>query len=144
MKKIVFLLSFFFVFFAITVKAQKIPNCNDPYLPGPTWKIEKTNPSTEIVIQSLKLVKIDGKEKISDTVQKIGVSACVLDYLIKHQELIPVDWKDKVIVFSGTLYKDSGGTITYRHLVFFNGSYDWGSSYVGDIPYCNNKYYINQ
>lgn len=35
------------------------------------------------------------------------LNANILDYLLKHQELIPENWKSHVIYFWGTIYRDS-------------------------------------
>ena len=36
------------------------------------------------------------------------LNANVLDYLLAHPELIPMEWKDKVVLFWGTTFRDNG------------------------------------
>lgn len=49
----------------------------------------------------------DMRKKLED---KLVLNACVLDYLLAHQELIPEDWEDMVMInvfFWGTIYSRS-------------------------------------
>lgn len=136
MKKIFVFLSTFGMFLGLTimVNAQKI-NCDvDPYLPDPSWKVlshEKCG-TINFSTLNLKLVKLDkitNKEEFS----KVGLNACVLDYLLEHQELIPVDWRNKEIVFTGTVYLDPSGEKLYRNLSFWDGTWNWSRTYWSDI-----------
>lgn len=44
------------------------------------------------------------------------LNANLLDYLLAHKRLIPKDWKDKMVFFWGTLYRQSSGRICVRCL----------------------------
>lgn len=48
------------------------------------------------------------------------LNACVLDYLLAHQELIPEEWKGKYVFFWGTVYCGSDGDLHVRYL-YWNG-----------------------
>lgn len=48
----------------------------------------------------------------------------VLEYLLKHCELIPGEWKDKHIFFWGTTYYDTYGYVHVRYLSYFGPR--WG------------------
>lgn len=131
----------------IIVNGQKTVkiDCNvSAYLPGDTWSVPdpqkagifEFNPAT------VKIVDLSGpqsKVKMELIAERIKNSACpvnVLDYLLAHQELIPVEWQGKTIIFTGTLYHDPTGYKCYRTMVFWNGSWDWNRSYPED--YCAN------
>lgn len=51
------------------------------------------------------------KEKLPDDVY----NACVLEYLLKHQDLIPNDWRNYYPCFWGTIYEDLHGD---RHVPY--------------------------
>ena len=54
-------------------------------------------------------------------------NANLLDYLLAHPELIPEEWKDKVVCFWGTIYRDSDGYFCVRCL-YWDGE-SWGRYY---------------
>lgn len=127
----------------IIVNGQKTVkiDCNaSAYLPGDTWSVP--NPQKAGIFEfnpaTVKLVDLSGpqnKVKTELIAERIKNSAChvnVLDYLLAHQELIPVEWQGKTIIFTGTLYNDSSGLPCYRTMVYWNGSWDWNRSYPGD------------
>jgi hypothetical protein len=59
------------------------------------------------------------------------LNANVLDYLLAHPELIPESWKvdekgrTRYIFFWGTIYRNSGGDLFARSLLWVNGRWDW-------------------
>lgn len=51
--------------------------------------------------------------------------AHVLDYLLKHPELIPESWKGKGIFFWGTIYRHAAGNLYVRYLFWKEDRWDW-------------------
>lgn len=58
-------------------------------------------------LSSKKLKKIFEEEKIN------VLNSNLLFFLEKHQELIPADWKDEVVVFWGTIYQEEKSNRLY-------------------------------
>ncbi|MFA5024863.1 MAG: hypothetical protein WC523_08035 [Patescibacteria group bacterium] len=63
---------------------------------------------------------------------KLALNANVLDYLLKHPELIPKEWRGKYIFFFGTIYRGPGEMLFARYLVYRGSEwccdYSWLSS----------------
>lgn len=57
------------------------------------------------------------------------LNANVLDFLVKNPDLIPEEWKDKLVFFWGTIYRGTGGKIIIRCLWFQES---WSSNYLWD------------
>ena len=59
------------------------------------------------------------------------LNANVLDYLLKHKELIPEEWKrdekgnTRYIFFWGTIYRNSNGNLYVRYLCWYDGEWGW-------------------
>lgn len=65
------------------------------------------------------------------------LNACILDYLLAHQELIPDSWKGKNIFFFGTVYRDSDGSLFVRCL-------SWnGSEWCSYLSWLVSRFYSN-
>ena len=80
-------------------------------------------------ISAKKLQKIFKRKKVK------LLNSKVLDFLVKHQELIPESWKEEVVVFWGTIYKGPNGQLYVRTLEWridkYADSYMWVSAYFG-------------
>lgn len=59
------------------------------------------------------------------------LNACVLDYLLKHQELIPEEWKEKYVYFWGTIFRHAGGRLFVEYLDWNGGGWSWLCSWLG-------------
>ncbi len=68
---------------------------------------------------------IQGNKLREELAQKPTLNANVLDYLLKHPELIPEEWKGKAIFFWGTIYRGSGGYPGVRYLGWHGSHWDW-------------------
>ena len=66
---------------------------------------------------------------VTEKEAKTGLSACVLDYLLDNQELIPSEWKGKSILFTATIFKDSSGSPLYKTLIYQDNKWTWGKNY---------------
>jgi len=55
------------------------------------------------------------------------LNANVLDYLLAHPELIPEEWKGKIVFFWGTIYRDLDDNLYVRYLYW--GGDCWGCDY---------------
>jgi len=56
------------------------------------------------------------------------LNACVLDYLLAHQHLIPDKWKHVTVNFWGTIYRLPDDCPCVRFLVWHRGSWGWGAT----------------
>jgi len=61
------------------------------------------------------------RKKLSD---KPVLNANVLNYLLKHPNLIPEDWKDEYTLFFGTVY-NFGGRLFVLSLYWTGGVWHW-------------------
>ena len=68
-----------------------------------------------------------GNKLRKELANKDVLNANVLDYLLAHPELIPEEWKGKLIFFWGTIYRDSDGRLYVRYLRW--GGSRWNSGY---------------
>lgn len=57
------------------------------------------------------------------------LNANVLDHLLVHPDLVPDEWKDKVISFWGTIYQDSS-RLGVRTLFFDPDKEEWDWAYA--------------
>jgi len=64
----------------------------------------------------------DLQKEVSD---KPVLSANVLDYLLAHQEIIPEEWRSKIILFMGTTYFDFDGNPCVRCLFYSDSKWSW-------------------
>lgn len=58
------------------------------------------------------------------------LNACVLDYLLKHPELIPDEWKHKEVFFWGTIYRDAHGNLFVLCLRWVSKQWDWSGRWL--------------
>ena len=58
-------------------------------------------------------------------------NANLLDYLLAHPDLIPEDWKGKLLYFLGTIYRDSG-LLGVRCLSWDGGEWNWRCYWLGN------------
>lgn len=68
---------------------------------------------------------IDGHELRRKLEGRLSLNANVLDYLLKHPELIPDKWRGKYIFFWGTIYRDSDGNLYVRCLDWDHEEWSW-------------------
>ncbi len=80
--------------------------------------------------------QMDGKviegNKLRKELEGLPVmNANVLDYLLKHTELIPDEYKGKAVFFWGTIYRRSDGRLYVRCLFWDGGKWDWRYRWLG-------------
>jgi len=77
---------------------------------------------------------IEGHELREELADKSVLNANVLDYLLKHPELIPEEWKGKLIFFWGTIYRRSVGDLIVRYLGRYRSpEWDWFCLGLDDV-----------
>lgn len=110
----------------ITVSKKHIIKCDvSPFIPEGWELIEhKNNPPLEFDLDSKNLMKIFTDSSF--------LNANILDYLLARPELIPENFKNKRILFRGTIYYDLHRCLCIRYLKWNNNFWDWGYEYVGD------------
>lgn len=64
------------------------------------------------------------------------LNVCVLDYLLKNQDLIPEEWGVKWVFFWGTIYVDAEGKRHVRYLCRRRGIWQWRS-------YCLDEHFLD-
>jgi hypothetical protein len=125
----------------------------NPYIPD-GWSIRpedqigsRLKGRWELMIEKIKLhldpgqqgVKVIHGDKLKKKLEGQSVlPAHVLDYLLKHPELIPEFWKGKVIFFWGTIYRDAGGRLCVRDLLWDGDRWDWNYNWLDNDWYENN------
>ena len=136
--------------YAKIVKVRYIINCDaSPFLPK-DWKVEEHRPGGEFEWEPAKVMLylslnqqngkvIQGHELRKELANQPILNACVLDYLIAHPVLIPDEWKDKLVCFWGTIYRDSDGCLVVRCLGWHGGRWGWDcrwldNGFVGNYP----------
>ncbi|MFH1170224.1 MAG: hypothetical protein V1704_01550 [Candidatus Vogelbacteria bacterium] len=117
-------------------EASHMIDCDaDPFLPE-GWKVEEHKKGgiikwTESLIT---LYLADGQKcdkwMKGDVLREVFkgqkvLNANVLDFLLKHPELIPEEWKCKTVFFWGTIYRDSVGRLCVRFLCWSGDRWDW-------------------
>ena len=114
---------------------EHLINCDaNPFIPD-GWIVEehkkgglyKFDPSKVSLYLSKKQVKgsIQGHDLRKELEGKSVFNANILDYLLAHTELIPEEWKGKVVFFWGTIYRHSGGDLYVRYLYWVGSRWHW-------------------
>lgn len=117
--------------------AQGMINCNTiPFLPS-GWKIVKHQKggmwewdSTKVGLYLSDGQKnngaIDGHKLFKELVGRPVLNANVLDFLLIHQELIPVEWRGLAVFFWGTVYRNYDGDCVVPYIYWDSGRWLWG------------------
>lgn len=122
--------------------AEHVIDCDaDPMIPD-GWKLEEHQKSGQLKWDPTKVhLFLSGPQQKSEMIGgyklreelkgKPVLNACVLDYLLKNQHLIPEDWKQddkgrtRYIFFWGTIFRDSGGDLGVKYLCWSGGQWSW-------------------
>lgn len=81
--------------------------------------------------------RIDGNNLRKELENHPVLNANVLDYLLKHPELIPEEWKGKYVFFWGTIYRYLDGRLCVRYLFWDEGKW------VRNCYWLDNDFYLN-
>ena len=65
-------------------------------------------------------------------------NANLLDYLLEHTELIPLEYKDKYVFFWGTIYRHAYGILCVRCLRWSGGRWFWSYHWLGNDFHVND------
>lgn len=100
------------------------------------WSPEKIRLHLDDAQKTGTIVGNDLKKKLEG---QLVLPANVLDYLIAHPALIPLDWKEKAVFFWGTIYRNSVGSAYVRFLDWDGGRWCWSDDWLdngwfGSIP----------
>lgn len=107
----------------------------DPFVPK-DWKVEDHRPGGQFEWDPAKVKlylsdeqrdgkTIQGHKLREDLKDKPVLNANVLEYLLENPMLIPDEWKGKYIFFWGTIYRNSGGNLVVRCLLWNGDRWDW-------------------
>lgn len=115
-----------------------------PLIPYVGWTIGEDNSTTSFDPNDL-VLHVEPEQKkgtITGTVLRErmkgkGVSAAILDYLLKHTKLIPEEWKGKYVFFWGTIYRNSDGNLYVRYLYWNDSRWNWGYDWLARGFYGN-------
>lgn len=126
----------------VVIKTHAIDCDANPFVPD-DWKVKKHlkggqlrwNPDevSLYLCDEQRGGTIEGNKLRKKLKGKPVLNACVLDYLLKHPDLIPDEWKGKAVFFWGTIYRDSGGDLYVRYLYWHGGKWDWNNRWLGDV-----------
>ncbi|MBI5421279.1 MAG: hypothetical protein HZA35_03130 [Parcubacteria group bacterium] len=75
---------------------------------------------------------IEGNELRKELESQSIYNANLLDFYLAHPELIPEEWKGKVVCFWGTIYRNSGGRSCVRFLSSDGGQWHWSYGWLGN------------
>lgn len=122
-------MGFVLCFPSLTSGQTKNIDCNvKPSTPG-TWTHESSQQDGTYVFNKAEAAnKIELFKNIKGWGTK-GLNARVLDVLLENPDLIPESWKDKKVVFTGSLFKDGGGNPCLRHLYWWDEKWQTGATY---------------
>ncbi len=73
--------------------------------------------------QNGRVIKSDKLRK--ELEDKPGLNANVLDFLLRHEHLIPKEWKGKYVFFWRTVYRDRGDDLLVRCPYWDGGMWSW-------------------
>jgi len=76
---------------------------------------------------------IEGNKLKKELKNQKVLPANVLDYLLRHPEIIPEEWKGKIIFFWGTIYCNFNCNLFVRYLGWDGDRWDWGHDYLGYV-----------
>jgi hypothetical protein len=71
-----------------------------------------------------------GNDLRKELEDKPVLNASVLDYLLKHQDLIPEEWKGKYVYFWGTIFRDALGGLFVGCLYWNGGTWNWNYNWL--------------
>ncbi|HEY4499344.1 MAG TPA: hypothetical protein VJH94_04770 [Candidatus Paceibacterota bacterium] len=111
----------------------------DPFLPQ-GWEVEEHRKGGQVEYDPSKITlhlsknqrdgKVMGGNELREELRTMPVmNANVLDWYLAHPELIPPDWKGKLVCFWGTIYRSSGGGGLYVFYLSWDGD-RWRWSYI--------------
>ena len=114
----------------------------DPRILYDGWKVEEHRKGGQLAWDPAKISlylsekqqngsSINGDDLRKVLADKPVFNANLLDYLHGHQHLIPEEWKDKGILFWGTIYRNADGNLFVRHLFFDCGHWQRGYDWLG-------------
>jgi hypothetical protein len=110
-----------------------------PFVPN-GWTVEehrkgglwKWNPRISLYLsKKQKKGSIGGHDLRKELSGQPVLNANVLDYLFAHPELIPEEWKGKLVFFWGTIYRNSDGYLYVRCLGWDGSRWRWGHYWLG-------------
>jgi len=130
----------------ITVIPHVIDCDTDPYIPkgweviehkkGGQWQFDPTKIEFYLSKEQQKGKSIEGNELRKELEGKAVMNANVLDYLLKHPEITPDEWKKdtngntRYIFFWGTIYRSSFSRLYVRYLCWDDGQWYWRSRWL--------------
>ena len=119
----------------VTITKHVIDCDANPHVPD-GWKVEshRKHGSLEWDLTKIQLYlspeqqgekRIEGNKLRKELENQPVLNANVLDYLLKHPELIPEEWKKQYTFFWGTIYRSSAGNLYVRCLCWDGESRIW-------------------
>ena len=117
----------------------KINTTQKPFIPA-GFELESHDTSLgEIDVKDIELYLTDEQKggdikgtKLKEKLKgKPVLNVVVLDYLLAHPELIPDEWKSKLVFFFGTIYRFSAGILYVRYLYWRDGQWSWSYCWLG-------------
>ncbi len=107
------------------------------------WKFNPKKVVLYLSEKQQKEGKVSGMElraELRDTYKHV-LNDNVLDYLLEHQEIIPEDWRDKKILFWGTLYSSNNGFLSIYSMYWDGFLWHKKSKWVDWDRFFNASYF---
>ena len=144
MKRLRFFVFVVFLYLPSLVSGQtKNIDCGcNPAVAASGWSVESPKQTGNYVLDpaNIKLVSFENKTsplKGSDIIEKTAgtaLNACVFDYLMSHQEMIPESWKKLHVCFPATTFDDGYGNKFFRFI------YWWDNKWTAGVVYLTESY----
>lgn len=128
---------------AVVVIKQHLIDCDkDPFTPD-GWEVKEHIRGGQLAFDPVKIrlflskaqqkgKAISGLDLREELKGQSVLNACVLDYLLAHPELIPDEWKGKLVFFWGTVYHYPDGNLGVRCLFESGSEWDWLHNWLGN------------
>lgn len=87
---------------------------------------------------------IEGNKLRTELASEPVLNVNVLDYLLAHPELIPEEWRGKLIFFWGTIYGISDRDICVRYLDGCGSQWNWGYRCLNGIWHGSNPIVVRK
>ncbi|MHB8860615.1 MAG: hypothetical protein ACYC48_02675 [Minisyncoccota bacterium] len=126
-------------------QVEHVIDCDvDPFVPngstikvhrkGGLFKWDTARQANVLYLSAKQKIGSHGGNELRKELSDVPVlNACVLDYLLANQHLIPEGWKDKAIFFWGTIYRNSDGDLCVRCLCWDGDGWSWADSWLDSV-----------
>lgn len=121
---------------AEVVATKHIIDCDANHTISEGWKVEEHRNGGELEWDPTEVrlhlspnqrncKVIEGHKLRKELANEPTLNANALDYLLAHPELIPEEWKGRLVFFWGTIFRSSVGNLCVRYLIWNGSGWYW-------------------